>query len=190
MLQIFYHFLPSLHLEEQSCTGKDAIVITRQHRDSQKNDRKSDKLNKDLLSKRNSDSRKKISGEKSMTDKKKNSIETSNKMVGTNDINDDSEQQNVAEEIFKLTKSITKHCSSNIIIPRYGNLNKKVRSVKCLSHIYCRNMHCVKVSVFRVILVHIHPHSDYSVCMRENADQNISEYRLFSRSDGHTFCWP
>ena len=113
---------------------------------------------------------------------------------GTNDINDDSEPQNVPEEIFKLTKSITKHCSSNVtvsaIIPRYGNLNQKVRSVNCLSQIYCRNMDCVKVSVFGVILVRIHPHSDYSVCMRENADQNNSKYRHFSRSDRHTFCWP
>ena len=41
------------------------------------------------------------------------------------------------------------------------------------------NNHCVKVSVFGVILVRIYPHSDwilsispYSVRMRENADQN------------------
>ena len=41
-----------------------------------------------------------------------------------------------------------------------------------------------KVSVFGVILVRIFPHSDwiqYSVRMRENADQNNSEYGYLSR---------
>ena len=50
-----------------------------------------------------------------------------------------------------------------------------------------------KVSLFGVILVRIFPHSDwirkiriispYSVLMRENADQNNSEYRYFSGSE-------
>ena len=51
-----------------------------------------------------------------------------------------------------------------------------------------------KVSVFGVILVRIFPHSDwirreilrmslYSVRMRENVDQNNSEYGHFLRSD-------
>ena len=46
------------------------------------------------------------------------------------------------------------------------------------------------MSIFRVILVRIFPHSDwilrispYSVQMRKNADHNNSEYRRFSRSD-------
>ena len=50
-----------------------------------------------------------------------------------------------------------------------------------------------KVSVFGVLLVHIFLHSDwirgdteYSVQMRENADQNNSEYKLFLRSDRYT----
>ena len=51
---------------------------------------------------------------------------------GTNDINDDSDPQNIAEKIVKLAKSITKDCNSNTtvfgIAPRYGKLNKKVRS--------------------------------------------------------------
>ena len=63
---------------------------------------------------------------------------------GTNDINDDSGPQNIAEEIVELTKSISKDCNSNvtvsIIVPRYGKLNEKVRSVSRLLRIYCRNM--------------------------------------------------
>ena len=63
---------------------------------------------------------------------------------GTNDINGDSDQQNIAEEIVELAKSIIKDCNSNItvsgIVPRYGKLNEKVRSVNRLSQIYCRNM--------------------------------------------------
>ena len=53
-------------------------------------------------------------------------------------------------------------------------------------------------SVFRVILVHIFPHSDwyeeirsispYSVQMRENENQNNSEYRHFSRNVYLFFC--
>ena len=50
---------------------------------------------------------------------------------GTNDVNDDSDPQNVAEEIVELAKSTSKDCNSNVIvygiIPRYGKLNKKVR---------------------------------------------------------------
>ena len=43
---------------------------------------------------------------------------------------------------------------------------------------------CVKVSVFGVILVRIFPHSDWhSVQMRQNTDQNNSEYGHFSRSE-------
>ena len=38
------------------------------------------------------------------------------------------------------------------------------------------------MSVIGVILVRIFPHSDYLVRMRENADQNNSEYRHFLRS--------
>ena len=63
---------------------------------------------------------------------------------GTNDINYDSDAQNIAEEIAKLAKSITKDCKSNVtvsvIVPTYGKLNEKVKSVNCLLQIYCRNM--------------------------------------------------
>ena len=63
---------------------------------------------------------------------------------GTNDINDDSDPQNIAEEIVELAKSISKDCNSNVtvsgIVPRYGKLNEKVRSVNRLLRIYCRNM--------------------------------------------------
>ena len=62
----------------------------------------------------------------------------------TNDINDDSDPQNIAEETVKLAKSISKDCNSNVtasgIVPRYGKLNEKVRSVNRLLQIYCRNM--------------------------------------------------
>ena len=50
---------------------------------------------------------------------------------GTNDINYDSYPRNIAEEIVKLTKSVTKDCNSNLtvsgIVPRYGKLNEKAR---------------------------------------------------------------
>ena len=56
---------------------------------------------------------------------------------GTNDINDDSDPQNIAEEIVELAKLISKDCNSNVtvsgIVPRYGymrsiyKLNEKVR---------------------------------------------------------------
>ena len=63
---------------------------------------------------------------------------------GTNDINDNSDPQNIAEEIAELDKSISKNCNSNVtvsgIVPRYGKLNEKVRSVNRLLRIYCRNM--------------------------------------------------
>ena len=63
---------------------------------------------------------------------------------GTNDINDDTDPENIAEEIVELVKSITKDCNSNItisgIVPRYGKLNEKARSVNCLLQIYCGNM--------------------------------------------------
>ena len=63
---------------------------------------------------------------------------------GTNDINDDSDLQNIVEEIVELAKSISKDCNSNVtvsgIVPRYGKLNEKVRSVNRLLRIYCRNM--------------------------------------------------
>ena len=63
---------------------------------------------------------------------------------GTNDINDDLDPQNIAEEIVQLAKSISKDCNSNVtisgIVPRYGKLNEKVRSVNRLLRIYCRNM--------------------------------------------------
>ena len=59
---------------------------------------------------------------------------------GTNDINDDSDPQNIAEEIVELAKSISKDCNSNVtvsgIVPRYGKLNEKVRSVNLLLQIY------------------------------------------------------
>ena len=46
---------------------------------------------------------------------------------GTNDINNDSDLQNIAEEIVKLAKSISIDCTSNVtvsgIVPRYGNLS-------------------------------------------------------------------
>ena len=51
---------------------------------------------------------------------------------GTNDINDDSDEQNIADEIVDLDKSISKDCNSNVtasgIVPRDGKLNEKVRS--------------------------------------------------------------
>ena len=59
---------------------------------------------------------------------------------GTNDINDDSDPKNVAEKIVKQAKSISKDCNSNVtvsgIVPRYGKLNEKVRSVNRLLRIY------------------------------------------------------
>ena len=67
-------------------------------------------------------------------------------MLNTNEclLGDDSDPQNVAEEIVKLAKSISKDCNSNVIVsgivPRYGKLNEKVRSVNRLLRIYCRNM--------------------------------------------------
>ena len=45
---------------------------------------------------------------------------------GINDINDDSDPQNIAEELVELTKSISKDCNSNVtvsgIVPRYRKL--------------------------------------------------------------------
>ena len=35
---------------------------------------------------------------------------------GTNDINDDSDPQNIAKEIVELAKSITKDCNSNVTV--------------------------------------------------------------------------
>ena len=62
----------------------------------------------------------------------------------TNDINNDLDPQNIAEEIVELAKSKAKDCNSNVtvsgIVPRYGKLNEKVRSVNRLLGIYCRNM--------------------------------------------------
>ena len=56
---------------------------------------------------------------------------------------------------------------------------------------FLRPISAQKVSAFGVILVRIFPHSDwiripYSVQMRENKDQNNSEYGHFSRS-AHDF---
>ena len=49
---------------------------------------------------------------------------------GINDINDNSEPQNIATEILKLGISITKDCSRNVtvsgIFPRYGKVNENV----------------------------------------------------------------
>ena len=63
---------------------------------------------------------------------------------GTNNVNDDSDLQNIAKDIVELAKSITKDCNSNVtvsgIAPRYGKFNEKVRSFSRLSRIYCRNM--------------------------------------------------
>ena len=54
----------------------------------------------------------------------------------TNDINDESDPQNIAEEIVELDKSISKDCNSSVtvsgIVPRYSKLNEKVRSVNLL----------------------------------------------------------
>ena len=56
-------------------------------------------------------------------------------------MNDDSDPPNIAEEIAELAKSVSKDCNSNVtvsgIIPRYGKLNEKVRSVNRLLRIYC-----------------------------------------------------
>ena len=63
---------------------------------------------------------------------------------GTNDVNDDSDPQNIAEEIVELVKSISIDCNSKVtvsgIVPRYGQLNEKVRYVNRLRRIYYRNM--------------------------------------------------
>ena len=63
---------------------------------------------------------------------------------GTDDINDDSDPQNIAEEIVELAKSKSKDCNRNVtvsgIVPRYGKLNEKVRSDNRLLRIYYRNM--------------------------------------------------
>ena len=63
---------------------------------------------------------------------------------GTNDVNNDSDLQNIAEETAKLAKSISIDCTSNVtvsgIVPRYGKLNEKVTSVNRLLQIYCRNL--------------------------------------------------
>ena len=60
---------------------------------------------------------------------------------GTSYINNDSEPQNIAEEIVKLAKSVAKDCNSNVtvsgIAPRYGKLNQKVKSVNPRLRIYC-----------------------------------------------------
>ena len=49
---------------------------------------------------------------------------------GINDINDNSEPQNITTEILKLGISITKDCSRNVtvsgIFPRYGKVNENV----------------------------------------------------------------
>ena len=62
----------------------------------------------------------------------------------TNNINDDPDPQNIAEEILELAKSISNDCDNHVtvsgIVPRYGKLNEKVRSVNRLLRIYCRNM--------------------------------------------------
>ena len=63
---------------------------------------------------------------------------------GTNDINGESDPQNIAEEIVELAKPISKDCNSNVtvsgIVPRYGKLNEKMGSVNRLLRIYFRNM--------------------------------------------------
>ena len=52
-----------------------------------------------------------------------------------------------------------------------------------------KRIHCVKSILFGVILVHIFPHSDWiRRDIRENADQNNSEYGHFSRSDDDCRC--
>ena len=70
---------------------------------------------------------------------------------GTNDTNDDSEPQNIAKDIAKVAKSIKKNCNSNVtvscIVPRYGELNEKVRSVNRLLQICCRNMNIVLLAM-------------------------------------------
>ena len=58
----------AIDLDEQSCTRKDTTPL-RESSNTPNNDKKSDKPNKDL-SKRNSDSSKKISSKKEMEDKK------------------------------------------------------------------------------------------------------------------------
>ena len=59
-------------------------------------------------------------------------------------IHGDSDSWNIVEEFVELTKSITKDCNSDVIVSgivgRYSKLNEKVRSVNCLSRIYCRNL--------------------------------------------------
>ena len=46
---------------------------------------------------------------------------------------------------------------------------------------YSLKHHCIKVSVFRVLLVRIFPHSDW-MQMRENTNQKNSEYESFSHT--------
>ena len=184
----------TIDLQEHSCTRKETTSL-RENTATPNNDKKSDKTSKDL-SKRNSNSSRKISSKKEMKDKnfrKSRDVtvilgdsiikdvkgweltDDSNKVVvksfrgsttsqmkrhvkptneenpkniilhcGTNDINDESDPQNIAEEIVELAKSISKDCNSNVtvtgIAPRYGKLNEKVRFVNRLLQIYCRNM--------------------------------------------------
>ena len=63
---------------------------------------------------------------------------------GNNDINDDSDPQNINKGTVELAKSITKDFNSNVTVfgtvPRCGKLNEIVRSVNRLLRIYCRNM--------------------------------------------------
>ena len=172
----------AIDLQEQSCTRKETTSL-RENTATPNNDKKSDKLNKDL-SERNSNSSRKISSKKEMKDKKRRKsrdvtiiladsiikdvkgwelTDDSNKVVvkffrgattsqmkwhvkatteqnpknlilhcGTNDINDHSDLQNIAEEIVELAKSISKDCNSNVtvsgIVPRYGKLNETCQS--------------------------------------------------------------
>ena len=78
-----------------------------------------------------------------------------------------------------------------------SSLKSKMKLTRCKIYLrfICQSCIAWKVSVFRVILVRIFPHSDwirrdteirsislYSVWMRENSDQYNSEYGHFTRS--------
>ena len=76
---------------------------------------------------------------------------------GTNDINAYSDPQNIAKEIVEQAKSTSKDCNSNVtvsgIVPRYGKLNEKVRSVNRLLRIYCGKMNIVLLGMKMLTLV-------------------------------------
>ena len=62
---------------------------------------------------------------------------------GTNNLHEEAEPQVVANDIFELAQSTKIESGSNVIIsaivPGYGKLNEKVRTLNHLLRIYCKN---------------------------------------------------